>query len=418
MRVLHLNTLLVGGAAIAAQRLHMGLCKENIESRFLYREGDTDKPGYLKWTWQRRNLFSRIRRRRLFLREEAANKKYLKNRPEGFERFSTATLSEGVRLSDIDFNADIINLHWISDMFNYNDFFSSIPQNKPIVWTLHDMNAFTGGCHYSNNCNGYINNCGNCPQLDNRSANDISNKSFSSKSYSYNKYFRDRVCIVAPSRWLAETARRSKLLMNYEIHCISNGLDINIFKPRNRLKARKLLGIPEDTQVLLFVADGLDNHRKGFDILVEALKTIASSKNIFLLTVGGGAPQQELSKNHIHLGYVDIEERMPMVYSAADLFIAPSREDNLPNTVLESISCGTPVVAFDQGGLSDLVKPGLSGYLVKELTVKAIVEAIESFLNTPATEYSLRDRCRETAIKNFSSDLQAKKYIDLYHSLL
>ncbi len=410
--------MLNGGAAIAAQRLHKKLNHKGIESRFLYKTGLTSDPTYIKWEWQKRDFFSRRKRRFLHGLEKKYKQRYIPEDAKEFEQFNLSMQAEGVRLKDIDYVPDIINLHWIGGMFNYGHFFSSIPMHIPIVWTLHDMNAFTGGCHYAGTCNKYLDHCGSCPQLHASSAHDLSYKVFKDKYRWYRQSFNKRVCIVSPSNWLKKVAESSQLLNGHDIQCIPNGLDTNKFKPHDKNIARDVLGIPRDAQVLLFVADNIENTRKGIDLLNGALNRLKNRHNLFLLTIGRGESRLEFSGKHIHVGYIEMEEIMSMVYSAADLFIAPSREDNLPNTLLESISCGTPVIAFDQGGMRDVVREHKTGFLVKDLTASALGDAIENVLNNPQLIDSLHISCREVAGKEYSNEVQANRYIELYNSLL
>lgn len=418
MRILHLNTMLNGGAAIAAQRLHKKLNNKGIESRFLYKTGSTSDPSYIKWNWQKRDFLTRRKRKYLYHLERTYKQKYIIEDSKEFEQFNLSMQAEGVRLKDINYHPDLINLHWIAGMFNYSHFFSSIPKHMPIVWTLHDMNPFTGGCHYSGTCDKYLYRCGDCPQLNASSVHDLSYKVFEDKYRCYREFFNKRICIVSPSSWLKKIAESSRLLEGYDVHCIPNGLDTSKFKPHDRLIARDVLDIPGDAKVLLFVSEDIENKRKGIDLLMDALKRFKNHQNLILLTIGRGEPYLNYPGKHIHVGYLEMEEIMSMVYSAADLFIAPSREDNLPNTALESIACGTPVIAFDQGGMQDIVIDEITGCLVKELTSRALGEVVERMLNNTQMLSSLRISCREDAIRKYSNETQTNRYIELYRSLL
>ena len=186
----------------------------------------------------------------------------------------------------------------------------------------------------------------------------------------------------------------------------------------NNAAARAALQVPQDVQVVLFVADGVDNQRKGLALLVEALAGLTMSDDLFLLILGRGQSTLELSFPHVHLGHVENDRLLPLIYSAADLFIIPSMQDNLPNTVLESLACSTPVVGFDVGGIPDMVRPGETGSLVPAGDVIALRDAISRLLHDHEMRASMSAACRRVAVEEYRLEIQARRYADLYDSIV
>jgi glycosyltransferase involved in cell wall biosynthesis len=314
--------------------------------------------------------------------------------------------------------ADIINLHWIAGFVDLQSFFSEMSRHVPIVWTLHDMNAFTGGCHYDEGCGKYELSCGACPQLSSSKSGDRSHRIWLRKRDAFAEVAPGRLQFVSPSRWLADALRRSSLLADRPVTVIPNGVDVDDFAPRDRRLARDALGIPSDAAVVLFVADSVENRRKGFTLLAEALADLHEVPNLLAVSVGRDKPTANFNAKHLHLGYVDNDRFLSLIYSAADAFAIPSLQDNLPNTVLESLACGTPVVGFDLGGIPDLLRPGVTGFLAPEGDVAAFRDALASLLQDPALRVELAANCRHVAVTEYSLEVQARRYLELYESVL
>jgi glycosyltransferase involved in cell wall biosynthesis len=368
------------------------------------------------------DLWSRLQRRvktKWQNREYAA---YQHSRPPGYEPFHDCRsiyAKEFLRQLPA---CDIINLHWVADsFFDYRSFFASVPQRIPVVWTFHDMNAFTGGCHYDLGCDRYQSRCGSCPQLGSTDPKDLAFRIWKRKRDTFGALFPDLLQIVAPSRWLAEEARKSPLIGKFPASVIPYGLDLEIFKPRNKQSAREVLGIPQSAKAVLFLADGMDNERKGFQFLAQALAGISGPdqvKNLTLISLGRNKPKLELSLPWHHLGFVDNERMLAAVYSAADLFVIPSVQDNLPNTVLEAMACGTPALGFAVGGIPDMIRPGITGELVSPKDVKALGASILRLLNEPTQLAEMSHQCRRTVLAEYPLALQARRYADFYREIL
>ena len=254
--------------------------------------------------------------------------------------------------------ADVVNLHWISGMLDY----PALPEilgDKPVVWTLHDMNAFTGGCHYSEGCEGYRSTCQKCPLL---KGGDLAHEYWTLKHNAISKL--RNLHIVCPSQWLANCAAQSSILRGRPVHVIPNPIPVEHFRPTNKLVARRKLGIPLDARLIAFGADSLSNRRKGGDILVESLSKLGSfhsADNVQGLFFGAG--QLDLDIRTHNMGYISDPAKLSLVYAAADVFAFPSREDNAPQTVPEALLSGTPVVGFPIGNVPELVAHRETGFL-------------------------------------------------------
>jgi glycosyltransferase involved in cell wall biosynthesis len=222
---------------------------------------------------------------------------------------------------------------------------------------------------------------------------------------------------VTPSEWLAEEARRSSLLKDAPIDVIPNGVDPEVFRPRETKGLRKVLDIPPGDRVILFVATSTQVRRKGFDLLAGALNEMEED-SVTLISIGSHEPDLDGVKSHIHLGAVQSDLLLSLFYSLADVFVIPSRQDNLPNTVLESMACGTPVVGYDVGGVSDMVRPQETGWLAETDDVEELSASIRRALLEDATRKQKGKACREVFEEEYTLAKQAERYSRLYESML
>jgi glycosyltransferase involved in cell wall biosynthesis len=275
------------------------------------------------------------------------------------------------------------------------------------------MNAFTGGCHYDDGCGRYANRCGACPQLGSALPNDLSQRVWARKKRVFDRINPARLQLVTPSRWLAGEVKRSSLLRDFPVTVIPNGVDTDCFAPRDRQFARQVLGVPEDADVVLFVAEGVRARRKGFLLLSRALAELRAQRRLVLLSVGGGAAAMNSVVEHRHIGHLGDERLLSLVYSAADVFVVPSLQDNLPNTILESLACGTPMVAFAVGGIPDAVHPEETGLLAPPFDVTALRDAIARLLDDSGLQAELSAHCRRVALEEYSQGVQARRYAEL-----
>jgi len=406
MKPLLLSTYdIQGGAARAAYRLHQGLQKIGIESEILVQSKAGDDP-------QVRGSISKLEKTIAFLRPGIDSFPHTQYRHRKGDRYSTAWLPEK-RVQQINLiSPDIVNLHWVGSGFLQLESLRKIKQ--PIVWTLHDMWAFTGGCHYTDGCDHYLNQCGACPQLGSQLNLDLSHWNWTRRERLFKHL---NLTIVAPSQWLVNCAKESPLLQGCRIEPIAYGLDLTIYQPYDKAEARSLLKLPQDKPLILFGAsDATSDRRKGFHLLVESLQYLKLIEwKIKPEIVIFGASHGTLNCDFFvhYLGILQDDLTLALAYSSADVFVAPSVQDNLPNTVLEAIACGTPTVAFRIGGMVDLI--GDSGYLAQPWDTEELAQGIRWVLTMDG---AMKGQARQRAEQRFSLTQQASAYRDLFESLL
>lgn len=398
-----------GGAASAMYRLHQGLQQARVDSQIMVGHKYSDDPSVrIPWIYR-----SKSRRRVAHVSEKVLKKFYRKtssNTPWSSNLFPT--LGAGA-FNRPDYN--VINLHWVGSGFVP---ISTVAQiRKPIVWTLHDMWPFTGGCHYSGSCSKYVEQCGACPQLGSSQNLDLSRAIWRMK---HQQWLSSQMVIVAPSQWLAQCARDSALFHQQRIEVIPNGIDTTLYRPMAKAAARIKLGLPQEAQIVLFIAmNSTSDPRKGYQLLRPALHRLvqdATIPNLQIVIIGSdGAHDDSLPKIPIHyMGRVNDEQRLALLYAAADVMVAPSLEDNLPNTVLESLACGTPSVAFAIGGMPDMIEHQATGYLARPFEIEDLAYGISWVLEDGERHARLAYQARVLIEREFSLSLQAKRYISLY----
>jgi glycosyltransferase involved in cell wall biosynthesis len=292
--------------------------------------------------------------------------------------------------------------------------------NKPIIWTLHDMWAFTGGCHCSYGCEGFRHSCGNCPQLNRSSKNDLSRYILSRKKKAWSKL---DITIVTPSSWLAECARMSSLFKRNRVEVIHNGLNLDVYKPTNKTTAREILGLPDNKKLILCGAmKAVSDHNKGFDLLYEGVKQLSAkwSGRAELLVFGSSEPENssDFGLPVHYLGYLYDDVSLALLYSAADIMVVPSRQEAFGQTASESLACGTAAVAFDIGGLRDIIDHQKTGYLAKPFDISDLAAGIEWVLSDEKRHKELCIKAREKAVNCFDVEKIARQYAELYESIL
>ena len=423
MKVLIVNTYDRGGAANSCQRLHLGLLNAGIDSKVLLKKKQDIWPQSFKYEPAKRTFtikqkvegkLKRVARDLKIYNPEKASEQqleFLKNRPVELEMVSFPKSNIDITLSPLYKEADIINLHWVANFLDYETFFKK--NNKPVIWTLHDMNPFNGVEHYKESFLG-IDKRG-LPQKRKISdqENRISKEYLAIKKKALAK--TDNLTIVAPSKWLVREAKSSELFKNREVLHIPYGLDAKIFYPKDREKARKLLNIPPGKKVILFVSDSLKKNRKGFLFLKKAYDLL-DGNDFILCAIGNIDADWKSDKEVLELGIIKDDEIMCAAYSAADVFVIPSVMDNLPNTVLESLMCGTPVIGFPVGGIPDMIENWQNGLLTEEISVNSLYKALLKFFKT-ADKFD-RDQIRKNALAKYESKIQARKYKALFDRIM
>jgi len=469
MRICHISTNDIdGGAARAAYRLHTGLLRLGHDSTMLVKHKLSNDPhvtvfqsGWSRW----RRLLGLLRAKRIaadLSRYPSASLKHGGFFTDDRSRFGEA-LAHAVP------DCDVVNLHWVGfDFMDYRGFFRVMAERRiPVVWTMHDMNPFTGGCHYTGGCERFRDKCGGCPVLGGQATdlgfakgyaghgcrpqttdqgrtknyerrttnqehnaegvNEEFNADLSRRIWERKRRALDRaraqglgLRIVSPSRWLADCAGKSTLLKGIPVSVIPYGLDPDRFRPLDGGGLRQALGVSPEYRMILFVAASLKDCRKGLFLLRTALREPSLADiNLHLVGVGNGGSVDGFDGLRVSFtGEIAGDDLLSLVYSAADLFVIPSREDNLPNTVIEAMACGTPVVGFDCGGIPDMVRSGKTGLLAPVGDVESLANAIRTFLEDDALRHRMSVECRETVLREFTLERQASAYAALYESLI
>lgn len=314
---------------------------------------------------------------------------------------------------------DIVHLHWITGGFVSVSDLTRF--RRPLVWTLHDSWAFTGGCHIPNGCTGYEAVCGECPQLGSRRAHDLSRWVWTKKR----KWWQSvDLTIVAPSKWLADCAKRSSLLKERRIEVIPNGLDTQTYKPVNKTFAREVLNLPQDKKLILYgSAPRINDINKGFSHLCGALQELRGRKvgtqsELVIFGSSGLDVQAAIEMRVNVVGKVLDDATLALLYSAADVTCVPSITEAFGQTASESMACGTPVVAFRTSGLTDVVDHEDNGYLAAPFESSDLARGIEWVLEDEVRWKRLSENARHKAINVFNVGEVARRYASLYEEIL
>ncbi|MDZ8085481.1 MAG: glycosyltransferase family 4 protein [Nostoc sp. DedQUE12b] len=413
MKILHISTHDInGGAARAAYRLHTGLQDIGLQSQMLVQEKYSNDKTVIA---PKIRLFQGIAKAKLTV-ESLPLKLYRqkKNTP-----FFTQWLPDRVIPKVAQINPDIINLHWISGGFMQIETFAKL--KRPLVWTLHDMWGFTGGCHVTGECDRYKISCGACPQLNSGNEWDLSRWVWQRKVKAWKNL---NLTLVSPSSWLAECARSSSLFQNLRIEVIPHGLNTQKYRPINQHFAREALNLPQDKKLILFGAiEATSDRNKGFHLLQPALQELRKSgwkDGLEVVIFGASQPENppDLGFKTHYLGHLHDAISLATVYSAADVMLVPSLQESFGQTASESFACGTPVVAFNSTGLKDIVDHQQNGYLAKPYEVEDFAKGITWVLENEQRLQKLSFYAREKAEQEFTLELQARRYSALFQEIL
>jgi glycosyltransferase involved in cell wall biosynthesis len=402
-----------GGAARSSYRLHQGLQRINVHSQMLVQAKQSDDRTVIG-SKTNSGIGKTVAGLRLVL-DKLPLKFYPKCDRTGY---SLQWLPDRVSANVAQLNPDVINLHWIN--LGYLHIETIARFHKPLVWTLHDTWAFTGGCHYTQDCDRYRASCGACPQLPSTREWDLSRWVWQRKAKAWKNL---NLTIVCPSSWLSECASSSSLFKDLRVDVIPYGLDIKVYKPTNKGVARELLGLPHDKQLILFGSlRTTSDRRKGFHLLQSALQDLSKTDwkdRLELVVFGYSQPENppDLGFKIHYLGTLNDDLSLTLSYSAADVFVAPSMEDNLPNTVMESMACGTPSVAFKIGGMPDMIEHKKNGYLAQPYEVKDLAQGIVWVLENEERYHKLSYRAREKVEQEFTLEIQAHRYLSLFEEI-
>ena len=396
MKILLINTNYGGGAGIACRRLHKALLAAGYDSSLLVLD-KVDSP-------EEKNIYSI---------QEIISKKYgglyfilLKFINRIFNKLPTLLTEKAYINGPSSFfrinqfpifkESDIIHLHWVPKIISYKHVFAD--KQKVFFWTLHDMNPFTGGNHYTTD-------------LDYTPFENLLRKNREKKKI----YLKGAdLTVISPSKWLAKLAKESEVFKNFEVHHIPNCIDVKIFRPSDKIQTREKLKINfQGKTFILFVAEDPNDKRKGMHILLNALKQLKNKDQFCLLIVGKEMEIADIGIQVIQLGFIRKEADLADCYNAADFFVTPSIEDNLPNTILESLACGIPSLAFNTGGIPDLIEHKQNGYLADQISPEDLVKGI-LWLGDNLKNNSLQLNARNKVTSNYTYDIVTQRHVQLY----
>jgi glycosyltransferase involved in cell wall biosynthesis len=419
MKVTLLNTYQwSGGASVACNRLLQALNKNGTPTRLLVQEQvkpDKQVEGLAQTGFGKKLIFGRFALDRLlfWFREKDKTVRF---------KFTPAHVGIDISRHPVVQEADILHLHWVYFGFlSIQSLKKLVRLNKPIVWTLHDMWAFTGGCFYSGECTHYQLHCHHCPFLKHPHEKDLSYQVFEQKLALLKKA---PITFVTCSQWLAGLAKQSTLLQNFRIEAIPNPIDTQIYQPIPRPSARQQLNLPLDKKLILFGALNTSDARKGFTYLAQALSQLKEKYpqtfDEVELVIFGKANKGVLAQlpYRVHdFGTISGNAALVNTYNACNLMVLPSLEDNLPNTIMEAMACGTAVVAFRTGGIPEMIDHGQNGYLAQYRSAEDLAEGIHAMLYL-SDETTLREKAREKVVQAYTEEKIASAYTQLYTSLL
>jgi len=407
-----------GGAAVAAMRMALAMQGAGAEVRMLVHMQNTShdfvSTPYKSAFYKHHAFFNFALERFHFLFHE-------KNKDVRFA-FSSAITGHDITSHPYFVWADVVHLHWTNfGLLSLGNLSKVFESGKKVVWTMHDMWAFTGGCHYAGSCRNYIDTCGDCLYLKRPAKHDLSARLLQRK---IRIIAGKKVAFVTPSNWLKNIANTSAVLRNEKIHHICNTLDMEFFTPGDKSVARANLGIQSQKKLILFGAMSVKDKRKGFEYLHEALLKLStqfpeSVNEYALLVFGKSNPEMfaQIPYEIINLTYLSTPDKIRDAYRSADVFVIPSVEDNLPNTIVEAHACGIPVVGFRLAGIEEMIVHQSTGFLAEGLSSLSLANGIHWVLSE-ADIRMLQLNARQYAVQNYHPSVIVPRMLELYQSLL
>ncbi|MCM4156124.1 glycosyltransferase [Gramella sp. AN32] len=389
-----------------ANRLHNAFVDAGINSNLLSLYNEIDEQKNNSSLGRKSKWISQINNR---------TETYLKSKMTSeFGIFSFPVIGSNISEMDVVIEADVIYIHWVLNGFlSLKNIEQLIKLNKPIIFFMHDMWTITGGCHHSFGCDKYMEHCHNCKFFRGEKQNDLSSREFKIKKRLFSRF--DNIYFVAPSKWLYDCAKQSALTKEKPVFYIPNYLDAKIFKPFEKNVAKNMLNIQKDDIVIAFGAISIDSPYKGWKYLQKALEIMEEEgnyKNVSILIFGSGFKQEvaeAIPYKTKFMGFLTNEYATNIMYNAADVFLAPSLADNLPYSILESHYCGTPVVAFNIGGIPDLIEHKGNGYLAEYKNSIDLAKGIKYCIDYDVKGYALPE---------FEGNLLIGKHVDLIEQIL
>jgi glycosyltransferase involved in cell wall biosynthesis len=419
MKIVHLNTHAYGGAAVVARRLHEAALAEGVDSRYVTMFGVASDGIPAHTPLKNARLLYALRKKTAnpyaykigkYIQRRFEHKN-LANRPPGFEIFSPLNTDNGFADCTAAFDPDVIHLHWVAGFVDHRTFFQR-NRHKKFVWTLHDMNPFTGGCHYDYGCGNFKVECGACPQLEGTIDWNYAQRVLAAKRDALAELADHQLVVVAPSQWLLDLSQQSQVTSRFRHVRIDNpsfGLSPTICQTDD-LKQR--LKVPRDRKVVVFIADNLRNPRKGVDVLIAAASMMRDKESVHFVGLGQ-ATTAPADVSISFPGAVQSDDELAQYLHIADLLVSPSIAENSPLTVIEALTCGTPVLSFAVGGVPELINDQ-NGEIVPERTPEALAEALHRMLFGRSYD---RRAIQSTAARNAPA-VVVRRYRSLYAELL
>jgi glycosyltransferase involved in cell wall biosynthesis len=410
MRVIHVTSIITGGAGRAVLRLHQNLEELGVDSHlFVLDKVSSTSPSIHGASGLFGGLFAHYMKNI----DKLPNKFYRCRKTAGWSNnwAPNQTLRDVLGLKP-----DLVHMHYVgAGAFPIRAF----PRlGSPIVWTLHDMMAFTGGCHYVGDCVRFRERCGKCPVLNSGSIRDLSNANWKRKQTSWKGL---KMTLICPSNWMAEQSRQSALVKDKSTVVIPNGIDIRCFSPRDRKLARAALRLPANKFLIAFGAGALSDPRKGLRELQQAvtiLEARVGKGHCEMIVFGSGVWDGPPFSVPIHnFGLVNNDQKLAQIYGSANVFCAPSREENLATTALEALACGAPVVSFKIGGFPDIIDHLGCGFLATPFDLESLADGLHFVFSRDAEGDSLRVAARTQAERHFDGRVIAARHLELYESL-
>lgn len=405
MKVLHITYSDAGGAGTAALRQHKALLNLGVESKMLVLEKKTANEHV--YSFPRNKLWgfcARVTNKLGFpVTIEQINNKVLKSHTGDYEFFSFAESSfKDLVNHSLVKEADIVQLHWVANFVDYPSFFKDL--GKPIVWTQHDMNAFLGGFHYKGD---YLRSSSALSKVD--------QKQYETKLKALSLIPPEKITVVSPSAWMMKEAAGSEILGRFTHHHIPNGVDPKTFNLKDPGLAKKKFNFSFDKRSVLFIAERIENVRKGFSHIHDLILDPEIQEKCEFIAVGEIRQVREV-KGIRYMGSITCEKEISEIYSAADIYLLASNEDNLPNVMLESLAAGTPIAAFNIGGIKELVTSGDNGFLSDDITSAGLSSALWNCLK----HFHKFDRSKisQNLIQQYSTSSQAISYMKIYREIL
>ena len=396
-----------GGAAIAAYRLLEALNKNGATAKMLTIDKKSNNANVIEVGNHLMNKARFTAERGVIFIQNGFSKKNL---------FDISIASTGVSITNHpEFKkADVIHLHWINQgMLSIREIGRIVASGKKIVWTMHDMWPFTGVCHHAGRCNHFEIGCGYCPYLKVPIKKDISYSTFLCKQAAYSLGL---IHFVACSNWLKKLALKSPLTTYHKVSSIPNPLNTEYYKPKDKTELRRVMNLPIDKKIILFASAKVSDKRKGIDYLIKASQVLSQQNKNFMFLIAGGNSEEiisQLALPAINLGYVD-SNNMPDIYNVADVFVTPSLQENLPNTIMESMACGTPCVGFKIGGIPEMIEHKQNGYIAKYKDSEDLAKGLTWVLENENSK-SLSENARKKVETNYSEAHIAKRYLEIYN---